>query len=123
VAGSQYAEIHNCAFYDGHEEPAQPGDTTTPPDHSVLGSGVVDGKKEGNRVKGEEEIYVSEFDHHGIWLDETRWTRRAVSPCHPIERPQLAIENLVGNLWEHQSCGKHTANQEGTEAEGWGYKP
>lgn len=71
VAGSQYAEIHNRAFHDGHEELAQPGDTM-PRDESVLGGGVVDGEKEGNRIEGEEEKYVREFNGHGIWFDETR---------------------------------------------------
>jgi hypothetical protein len=42
--------------------------------------------KEGNRVEGEEEEYVSEFNIHGIWLDETRWTRRVVSRWFPAEK-------------------------------------
>ena len=86
MAGCQYAEIHDCAFHDGHKEPAQPGDTTVPPDQSVLGSGVVDGKKEGNRIEGEEEIYVSEFNDHGIWLDETCWSRGGVNSCSSAEK-------------------------------------
>ena len=71
MARSQYAEIHNRTFHDGYKEFTQPSDTM-PRYESVLGSRVVNGKKEDNRVEGEEEVYVSEFDDHGIWLDETR---------------------------------------------------
>ena len=121
MADSQYAEIHNRAFDDGHKELAQTGDTV-PPDESILGSGVVNGKKECNRIEGEEEIYVSEFHDHGIRFNETRWTRRAVSRALPLKN-SLTIENLVRNLWELQSCGKHATNQDMTELEGGGCEP
>ena len=71
MASSQYAEIHNCTFHDGHKEVSQPGDTVLR-NRSVLSNGVVDGQKKGNGVKSEEEVYISEFDDHGIWLDEAR---------------------------------------------------
>ena len=57
-----------------------------PRDQSVLGGGVVDGKKEGDRVEGEKEEYVSELEGHGIWVDETRWIRRIINSCFPARK-------------------------------------
>ena len=71
MAGSQYAEIHDCTFHYGHEKLTQPDDAM-PRDESVLGGGVVNGQKEGDRIEGEEEEDIREFNGHGIWLDETR---------------------------------------------------
>ena len=85
MAGSQYAEIHDCTFYDGHKELAQPSDSM-PRDELILCDGEVEGEKEGNRVKGEEEEDVSEFNVHGLWPEETRWTRRVISRCFPAEK-------------------------------------
>ena len=38
-------------------------------------------------------------------------------------KTSLTIENLVGDLWELQSCGKHAVDQDGTESEGGGCEP
>ena len=72
MTGSQNAEIHHSTLNNGHEEPAEPGNTMLR-DESVLGDGVVNGHKERNRVESEEEEYVSEFDEYGIRPDEARY--------------------------------------------------
>ena len=72
MTGSQYAEIHNGTFHDGYKELAQPGDVAMPYDKSVVSGSVVDGEKKGDRVEGEDEEYVRQFNGHKTWLDETR---------------------------------------------------
>jgi len=117
VTGRQYAKIHDCAFHDGHKELSQPGDTTVPPDGLVLGGGVVDGKKEGDRIEGEEEIYVSELNHHGIWLDETRWTRRAVSSHSSTEKPTHNRKPRWGSVGAPEL--QETRSRSGWDGTGW----
>jgi hypothetical protein len=97
VADGQYTEIHDCTFYDGHEEFAQPSDPM-PRDESILGGGVVDGHEEGNRVEGKEEEDVREFNIHRLWPDEARWTRRVVSRWFPAEKRSHSRKPRSGSL-------------------------
>lgn len=71
MTDSQHAEIHCCTLDNGREELAESRDAM-PRDESVLGCGVVNSRKESNRVKGEEEKDVSKFGRYRVWLDETR---------------------------------------------------